>query len=114
MTLVTWPNNVNKKFFAFNEQAKDNTIITENLSGRTTGKQINTRNIMQFNCSIKLDKPEELSAFWDWYNDTLGQTAGAFTCSALGDKQYRFTDTPSPSDTNQKYRILDLSIEEVY
>lgn len=115
MTLVNWPSNVNKKFFAFNEQAKDNSVLTENLSGRVVGSQVNTRNIMTYSCSIMLERPTELNAFWTWFTDTLGGLSGAFLCDALGqDKQFRFTDIPSPADTNQKYRVLNLAIEEVY
>lgn len=114
MTLVNWPSTVNTKFYAFNEQPKDNTVITENLSGRIVGKQVNTRNIMTYACSLHLERKTELVAFWEWYNDTLGGLSGAFLCSALGDKQYRFTSVPSPQDTNQKYRELSLNIEEVY
>ena len=57
---------------------------------------------------------EELALFWTWYNDVLGQNAGAFQCPALGDGVYRFASVPSPEDTDQKSRVLSMEIEEVF
>lgn len=113
MTITEWPSNINSKFFAYNDKPKENTTITEFMSGRTIGNQINSRNIMTINCSILLSKTE-LSSFWNWFNDDLGQLSGAFHCAALGSKNYRFTEIPEPQDTELQYRKLSLSFEEVY
>lgn len=113
MTIVDWSNKVNTRFFGFSDKPKDNTTVTQYVSGRVVGWQNNTRNVMTMQCSLKLTK-KELAAFWDWYNDELGALAGVFTCGALGDKHYRFTDIPDPQDTEQTSRVLSLSIEEVY
>lgn len=111
MTIVNWPTNVNQKFYAFNKKAKENVELTENLSGRTVGHKINTKNQMIFSCSLKVSKAEE-DIFWNWFNDTLGQTAGYFYCAALGTKLYKFISVPEPQDTNQTHRELSMEIEE--
>lgn len=112
MIISTWP--VNQKFFAFSDQPKSNTQQVENLSGRVVTYQKNTKKIMTFTCSIKLKVKTELPLFWDWYNDTLGQTAGGFTCAALGDGVYHFVSTPNPQNTDTVNRILNLEIEELF
>lgn len=114
MIVVAWNNEVNTKFFAYNDQPKDNSRITENLSGRTVGFNINTRNVMTIKCSLRLEVKIELPKFWEWFNDVLGGCSGAFTCPALGNKNYRFTSVPSPNDTDLQYRELNMEIEEVY
>lgn len=113
MTVTEWSAEVNTRFFAFSERPKGNTKETEYASGRVTAYNTNTRAVMTFSCSLQLTKAE-LSAFWKWYNDELGGRAGAFTCAALGDRHYRFSDIPEPQDTNQLYRVLSMDIEEVY
>lgn len=114
MTITNWSNSVNTKFFAYNNQPKENSVITENLSGRTVGYNVNTRNVMKIKCSIRLTVRTELPEFWRWYTTDLGGLSGAFTCTALGNKNYRFTSVPSPEDTDLQYRVLNLEIEEVY
>lgn len=114
MIQVNWNSNVNTKFFAFSDKPKDNVELTEYLSGRTVGYQRNTKKIMTFSCSLSLRVKDELPAFWNWFNDELGQTAGAFYCPALGSKLYRFVSVPSPSDTTRTKRTLTMEIEEVY
>lgn len=123
MVVVDWPENVNAKFFAYNEKPKNNIELTEMASGRVVGRKLNTRNIMTFSCSLYLKRKTELKAFWKWYNDTLGGTAGAFRSVALDKAQglssdevryYRFSELPEPQDTNQLYRVISLQIEEVY
>lgn len=112
MNVVAWPSNVNTKFFAYKPKPIGNTKKTSFISGRNISFQINTKNLLEFSCSLKLTKTE-LNAFYSWYNDVLGQDSGAFTCAALGNKYYRFTDIPDPQDTDQKTKVLALSIEEV-
>lgn len=115
MTEATeWSANVNKRFFGLNEKPKENTRVTEFMSGRTVGEQINTRAVMQYSCSLLLAVPDELNNFWAWFNDELGALAGVFTCDAIGDGQYRFVSTPEPQDTSRVWRELSLEIEEVY
>lgn len=113
MTITEWSENVNSKFFGFNERPKENSKTTEYLSGRVTSYNVNTRSVMSFSCSLQLDKTE-LAIFWTWYNDSLGGLAGCFQCSALGNGVYRFSDIPEPQDTNQQFRVLSMNIEEVY
>lgn len=60
-----------------------------------------------------LNTSDELPTFWDWFNDILGQTAGAFSCGALGDGYYRFIQIPDPEDTDTLNRVLSLELEEV-
>lgn len=115
MTPIAWSPYVNSKFYAYNDKPVDNVVMSEFISGRKTGHQINTKAVREINCSIRLDiHGGELESFWQWYNYELGQMAGQFTCSALGDKVYRFTQTPEPQDTDLNTRELKLSIEEVY
>ena len=113
MTITQWSDKVNSRFFGFNEKPKDRTKKTEYMSGRVTAYNTNTRAVMAFSCSLKLTK-KELADFWEWYNDDLGGQAGVFSCPALGDKYYRFADIPEPQDTEQTYRVLSMSIEEIY
>lgn len=113
MTITAWPESVNSKFFAFNDKPKENSQITEYLSGRVTGYNHNTRAVMSFSCSLQLTHTE-LADFWNWYNDELGALAGVFTCPALGVRHYRFAEIPDPQDTNQQFRVLSMQIEEVY
>lgn len=113
MTITNWSESVNSNFFGFNERPKKNTIETKYLSGRITAYQANTRNIMTFSCSLQLSKIE-LEAFWAWFNDELGGLSGVFTCPILGSRYYRFAEIPEPQDTNQKFRVLSMTIEEVY
>lgn len=112
MIIHDWPA-VNQKFYAYNTKPKENTQVTEFLSGRVVGNQINTRNVMTIHCSIRFTH-EELKTFWDWFTDELGALSGAFRCAALGDKNYRFVEIPDPQDTDLQFRKLALSIEEVY
>lgn len=113
MNVVTWPDGVNDRFFAFSDKPKKNTITTKFMSGRTIGEKINSKNIMTFSCSIWLTKAE-LDLFWIWYNEVLCQDVNCFTCSGLGQNVYKIVDTPDPQDTNQTTRVLNLSIEEVF
>lgn len=108
-----WPTTVNNRFFAYNEKPKDNVVLSEYISGRVVGYQRNTKKLKTIKCSIKLRIKDELPLFWTWFNDTLGQTAGAFSCAALGNGLYRFTAIPEPANTDLKYRVLTLELEEV-
>ena len=113
MTITDWSANVNSKFFGFNDKPKENTKKTEYVSGRVTAYNVNTRSVMTFTCSLQLNKTE-LEAFWNWFNDDLGGQAGVFRCEGLGNRLYRFSDIPTPQDTNQLFRVLSMNIEEVY
>lgn len=114
MIFTNWKSGVNTKFYALSRQPKANTELTEYSSGRVVAWQKNTKKQFAISCSLMLRVEDELPLFWSWFNDELGQTAGAFKCEALGDKYYRFTSVPSPSDTDTVYRVLNLEIEEVY
>lgn len=111
--MVSYPTNINSKFFAYNSKPKDNAILDEKMSGRTIGILANTKNTMQISCSIAYRIPDELNIFWHWYQEVLGGLTGVFTCPALGTKMYRFISTPEPSDTNQTLRVLSFNLEEV-
>ena len=114
MTVVSWPPEVNQKFFAYNKQPIENTKEFESVSGRKVGYLINTKAIMKFQCSLEVQRHTEEDNFWNWFNYTLGSTAGAFTCAALGTNTYRFVSIPQPQDTNQTSRVLQMEIEEVF
>lgn len=114
MILINWSSSVNTKFFSMSVKPKENTEKTEFLSGRQVSWKRNNKDIMQYKLKLNLTVGTELNAFWDWFNNDLGQTAGAFTCSALGNKYYRFNSVPEPEDTDTTYRTLSLDIEEVY
>ena len=111
---VTWPDSVNDKFYGFSDKPVDNYVMSENISGRVVGYKRNSSNLFEFTCNLKLDMPTELNAFWNWFNNTLGGLTGKFTCSALGNKVYRFTSIPEPGNTDRKFRLLSLEIAEVY
>ena len=113
MNVVAWPQTIPTKFFSGNDQPKANTETTSFLSGRQVSWQINTKKIMTYKMRLKLTKTQ-LADFWTWFNDTLGQNANAFTCSAIGNGTYRFVSIPSPDDTNQTSRVLTMGIEEVF
>ena len=113
MNVVAWPQTIPTKFFSGNDQPKANTETTFFLSGRQVSWQINTKKIMTYKMRLKLTKTQ-LADFWIWFNDTLGQNANAFTCSAIGNGTYRFVSIPSPDDTNQTSRVLTMEIEEVF
>ena len=112
MTVYSWPQNVNSKFFSGNDQPVGNTEEVTYLSGRRVSWQINTKKIMSYKLKLSLTKTE-LGYFWTWFNDTIGQKAGAFPCAGLGNGVYRFKSIPSPEDTNQTTRVLSMEIEEV-
>lgn len=113
MNVYTWPNTIPSKFFSGNDKPKKNTETTSFLSGRQVSWQLNTKKLMTLKVKLELTKTE-LALFWTWYNDVLGQNANAFTCPALGSSTYRFVSIPDPEDTNQKSRVLNMEIEEVF
>lgn len=114
MTVTSWPVTVNTNFYNSKAQPLNNVTQTSFLSGRTIGWQNNTRNVMSITCSLSIKVGTESQAFWDWYNDDLGGTAGIFTCAALGNGYYRFSEIPSPENTSRDFRVLNLAIEEAY
>lgn len=113
MILSNWPQGVNDKFYSLSRKPKENTEAQEYTSGRVISWQRNTKKQFTINCKIMLRVADELPTFWAWFNDVLGQTAGAFTCSALGSNYYRFISIPDPEDTDTTYRVLTLELEEV-
>lgn len=113
MNVIAWPETIPSRFFSGNDQPKANTETTSFLSGRQVSWQINTKKIMTYKMKLQLTK-KQLSLFWTWFNDVLGQNANAFTCPAIGSGTYRFVSVPSPEDTNQKTRVLSMEIEEVF
>lgn len=114
MILTIWPEGVNTRFYSMSSKPKENTETIEFSSGRVVAWQKNTKKQMTYTAKIMLNLDTELNAFWTWFNDTLGQTAGAFLCAALGSGRYRFTSIPEPDDTDQANRVLSLEFEEVY
>lgn len=113
MNVYAWPSNIPSNFFSGNDQPKKNTESTTFLSGRQVSWQINTKKIMTYKLKLRITKAQ-LALFWTWFNDTLGQTVNAFTCSALGTGTYKFSSIPSPDDTDQAKRTLSMEIEEVF
>lgn len=114
MTVTNWSGFVNTKFYSFSKMPKENTKSFDSISGRSVSYQVNSRAVMIYTCSLEVKRPDEENAFWTWFNDELGGLAGAFKCSAVGDGFYRFTEIPSPQDTKQKTRVLNLQFEEVF
>lgn len=112
MTVSQWPSNVNTRFYSGNDKPLENTEEVSFLSGRRVAWQINTKKLMSFKLKLQLTHTE-LANFWTWFNDTLGQTAGCFTCSAIGNGYYKFMNIPSPDDTDQTTRVLSMEIQEV-
>lgn len=113
MILTNWPEAVNSNFFSLSYKPKENTEETSYISGRVVAWQKNSKKTMVFSGKLLLDVNSELPYFWSWFNDTLGQTAGAFTCAAIGTAAYRFTSVPEPEDTDNFKRVINLEFEEV-
>lgn len=113
MILTNWPSAVNSNFFGMSSKPLENTENTSYISGRVVAWQRNTKKKFNYSCKLMLDVDTEVSAFWNWFNDTLGQTAGAFTCAALGNSFYRFNSIPDLEDTDRNKTILTLDIVEV-
>lgn len=113
MIISEWPEGVNDNFFSLNSKPTENTENSSFLSGRVVAWQRNTKKTFTHSCKIMLDVDSEIPLFWAWFNDTLGQTAGAFYCSALGENLYRFSSVPTPDDTDRNKTVLNLEIEEV-
>lgn len=113
MIIKSWPQGVNDRFYAFNKTPKDNTQVTEYLSGRVAGRLINSRHLFKISASLRLRVADELPAFWEWYTEELGALSCGFTCPHLEGK-YRFTATPQENDTGRVYRNISVELEEVY
>lgn len=112
MTVVDWPENVNTRFYAGTKQPKDNAETTEYASGRVAVHLANTRFNFVYKLTLLLTKTE-LETFWQWYTGTLGGLSGAFRCNVIGTGFYRLTETPTEGQ-GQRFKTLNLSIEEVY
>lgn len=114
MTYTAWSSSVNTKFFALTNSYSENTNTSEFASGRKAVFLKNTRFIKTTKCSLSLNmKNGEYNAFWTWYTDVLGGTAGVFTCPALGSGFFRFKSAPSES-TGLLQRKIEMEIEEIY
>jgi len=114
MILTNWPNGVNTKFYGFQKKPKENTKKFDSVNGRSVAYLTNTKSVMTYSMKIDLEVGTEEDAFISWFNDTLGGLSGAFTCSAIGNKNYCFAAIPSPNDTDLRIKSYDLEIEEVY
>ena len=112
MLVYNWPSGVNSKFFSGNDKPIGNTEEVSFLSGRRVAWQINKKKLMSYKLKLELSH-SELTSFWSWFNDTLGQTANAFYCSAIGNGIYKFISIPEPEDTKQTTRVLSMEIQEV-
>ena len=112
MTITNWSSEVNTKFYSYSKKPQDNTVVSSFISGRVTGFKRNTRQIMTFSCKLRVTKAEE-DIFWIWV-DQMGACLGAWQCSDLGAGYFRFVSVPSPDDTDQKYTVLNMEIEQVY
>lgn len=113
MEIIDWDENINTKFYSFSKKPVENTKMTEFMSGRRIGSQINTKKLMFFTCKLRLTKAEE-DLFWTWFNDELGQTVNCFTCPALSSNYLQFVSIPEPDGTDQKWTTLNLEIQEVF
>lgn len=119
MTICEWSENVNQKFYAQKNSLKNNTIETQNISGRTV-KFLANEKILRTK-ELKLDlkntsKNSEYKTFWNWYKNTI-QIVNAFHCSALDEDSetiyWQFTQTPE-EETGQHIKTLTINIEQVY
>lgn len=114
MTYTAWSASVNTKFFALTNSYSENTNTSEFASGRKAVFLKNTRFQQTTKCSLSLNmKNGEYNAFWTWYTDVLGGTAGVFTCPALGSGFFRFKSAPSES-AGLLQRKIEMEIEEIY
>lgn len=114
MTYAAWCDSVNTRFFKVSNSYDDNSVSTGYASGRKAVFLKNTRFQKTTKCSLSLSmKNGEYSAFWTWYTDVLGGTAGAFTCPALGSGFFRFKSAPSES-AGLLRRTIEMEIEEAY
>lgn len=94
-----------KKLYGVQTGYIDNAIKTEYDSGRVIMIQRNSRNKRRYNVSYAATKTQE-TAFFNWYENTLGGNAGTFTCTSLRDadiqQEYRIEGTPTSSGRNIK------------
>lgn len=92
----------------------DNAIKSEYDSGRVVAIQKNGRNRRRYNVSYAATKTQE-TAFFNWYENTLGGNAGTFTCASLRDngqtQEYRIEGTPTSS--GQNIREINMQWVEV-
>ncbi len=114
MTYAAWCDSVNTRFFNVSNSRDENTVSSDYASGRKAVFLKNTRFQKTTKCSLSLGmKNGEYDAFWAWYTDVLGGTAGVFTCPALGSGFYRFKSAPSES-AGLLQRKIEMEIEEAY
>ena len=94
-----------KKLYGVQTGFVDNAIKTEYDSGRVVMIQKNSRNKRRYNVSYAATKTQE-TAFFNWYENTLGGNAGTFTCTSLRgnntQQEYRIEGTPTSSGMNIK------------
>jgi hypothetical protein len=94
-----------KKLFSVQTGYADNAIVTEFDSGRTVAIQKDGRNRRKYAVSYAATKTQE-TAFFNWYENTLGGNAGTFTAPSLrGDgttQEYRLEGTPTSEGMNIK------------
>lgn len=103
-----------KNIFGLTKAYVDNAKKTTFDSGRDVSFQKNSKNKMKFSFSYRATKTQE-TAFFNWYENTLGGNANHFTAPSLrGDNttvEYKFDGTPSSS--GQAYRQIDMVWVEV-
>lgn len=94
-----------KKLYGVQIGYIDNAIKTEYASGRVVTYAKNTKNKRQYSVSYAASRAQE-TAFFNWYENTLGGNAGTFTAPSLrGDgtqQEYRMEGTPTSSGLNIK------------
>jgi len=93
------------KLYGVQTGYEDNAITTAFDSGRTVSVQRNSRNRRRYSVSYAATKAQE-TAFFNWYENTLGGNAGTFTCTSLRgtgtQQEYRIDGTPTSSGMNIK------------
>lgn len=101
--MTAWPVNdlPYLKLFGKETGYEDNAITSQYDSGRRVSFQRNTKNRRVYAVSYAASKTQE-TAFFNWYENTLGGNAGTFTAKSFRageteDRAYMFTDTPRSS-----------------
>lgn len=93
------------KLYGVQTGYENNAITTQYDSGRTVSIQRNSANKRRYSVSYAATRAQE-TAFFDWYENTLGGNAGTFTAPSLrGDnttQEYRLEGTPTSSGMNIK------------
>lgn len=95
---------------------EDNAIKTKYDSGRVVATQKNSKNKRNYAVSYAATKAQK-TAFFDWYENTLGGNAGTFTAPSLrGDgttQEYMLEGTPTAPEHGGAFVEINMQWVEV-